>query len=90
MRLLIMKIFCSRENKNVQLMCAFAALVLFFQINGVQPIPGVTRGWCQRLSFEGDEKYTPHYVHVDSNSFCNDDHASSEDEYQILLLEIFK
>ena len=50
----------------------------------MQPVPGITRGWCQRLSFEGDGKYTPHYVHVDSNSFCNDDHASSEDEYQIL------
>lgn len=55
-----------------------------FEIDGVQPYPNVTRGWCRRLSFEGEDKYTPHYVHVDTDSFCNDDHASRDDGYEIL------
>lgn len=76
-------ILLARKQKRT-INVRFCRTCPFFQINGVQPVPGITRGWCQRLSFEGDGKYTPHYVHVDSNSFCNDDHASNEDEYQIL------
>lgn len=56
----------------------------FFEIDGVQPYQDVTRGWCRRLSFEGEGKYTPHYIRVDTNSFCNDDHASRGDDIEIL------
>jgi len=56
----------------------------FFEIDGVQPFQDVTRGWCRRLSFEGEGKYTPHYIRVDTNSFCNDDHASRRDDIEIL------
>lgn len=56
----------------------------FFEINGIQPDPNNVRGWCKRLSFEGEGKYTPHYIHVDSNSFCNENHISGVDGYEIL------
>ena len=45
----------------------------FFEINGIQP---------DRDNGEG--KYTPHYIRVDSNSFCNENHISGADDYEIL------
>lgn len=56
----------------------------FFEINGIQPDRDNLRGWCKRLSFEGEGKYTPHYIRVDSNSFCNENHISGADDYEIL------
>ena len=73
------------ENRGFTINVRFCRECPLFEIDGIQPDPDVTRGWCRRLSFEGEGKYTPHYIRVDTNSFCNDDHASrGDDDIEIL------
>lgn len=74
----------SAEGQGYTINVRFCRDCPFFEIDGVQPYQDVTRGWCRRLSFEGEGKYTPHYIRVDTNSFCNDDHASRGDDIEIL------
>jgi len=74
----------SAEGQGYTINVRFCRDCPFFEIDGVQPFKDVTRGWCRRLSFEGEGKYTPHYIRVDTNSFCNDDHASRGDDIEIL------
>ena len=74
----------SAEGQGFTINVRFCRDCPFFEINGIQPDRDNLRGWCKRLSFEGEGKYTPHYIRVDSNSFCNENHISREDGYEIL------
>lgn len=40
-----------------------------FDINGIQPDPGIIHGRCLRFSNE----HVPYYVRVDDDDFCNGD-----------------
>ena len=40
-----------------------------FDINGIQPDPGIIHGRCLRFS----DEYVHHYVRVDDTDFCNED-----------------
>jgi len=74
----------SAEGQGFTINVRFCRDCPFFEINGIQPDRDNLHGWCKRLSFEGEGKYTPHYIRVDSNSFCNENHISGEDSYEIL------
>lgn len=74
----------SAEGQGFTINVRFCHDCPFFEINGIQPDRDNLRGWCKRLSFEGEGKYTPHYIRVDSNSFCNENHISGADGYEIL------
>lgn len=74
----------SAEGQGFTINVRFCRDCPFFEINGIQPDRDNLRGWCKRLSFEGEGKYTPHYIRVDSNSFCNENHISGTDDYEIL------
>ena len=74
----------SAEGQGFTINVRFWRNCPFFEINGIQPDRDNLRGWCKRLSFEGEGKYTPHYIRVDSNSFCNENHISGVDDYEIL------
>lgn len=40
-----------------------------FDINGIQPDPGITHGLCLRFS----DEHVPYYVRVKDSDFCNED-----------------
>ena len=40
-----------------------------FDINGIQPDPGIIHGRCLRFS----DEYVPYYARVDDTDFCNED-----------------
>lgn len=54
-----------------------------FEPDRIQYDPNITRGWCRRMSYYEPilDNELPHYVYVNSNSFCNDDDVGDEDEY---------
>ena len=45
-----------------------------FDINGIQPDPGIIHGRCLRFS----DEYVPYYVRVDDTDFCNEDKIEDE------------
>ena len=51
-----------------------------FECDGIQPIPGITRGWCRKFS---DDDPPPgmyvHHIRVTNKDFCNKDHIGEVD-----------
>jgi hypothetical protein len=45
-----------------------------FDINGIQPDPGIIHGRCLRFS----DEHVPYYVRVDDTDFCNEDKIENE------------
>ena len=45
-----------------------------FDINGIQPDPGIIHGRCLRFS----DEHVPYYVRVDDTDFCNEDKIEDE------------
>lgn len=45
-----------------------------FDINGIQPDPGIIHGRCLRFS----DEHVHHYVRVDDTDFCNEDKIENE------------
>lgn len=45
-----------------------------FDINGIQPDPGITRGLCLRFS----DEHVPYYVRVKDSDFCNEDNIGDQ------------
>ena len=68
---------CSAMSINVR----FCRDCPNFEIYGIQPDAGVTRGWCRRMSFwDTIEGEIPHYVRVNDSSFCNEDEIHDDDD----------
>lgn len=45
-----------------------------FDINGIQPDPGIIHGLCLRFSNE----HVPYYVRVKDSDFCNEDNIGDQ------------
>ena len=45
-----------------------------FDINGIQPDPGIIHGRCLRFS----DEYAHYYARVDDTDFCNEDKIENE------------
>ena len=54
-----------------------------FDINGIQPDPGIIHGLCLRFS----DEHVPYYVRVDDTDFCNEDKI--EDVYQFYFITFY-
>lgn len=67
---------CSAKPINVR----FCRDCPFFEYDGIQPDEGVKHGWCRRMSYyKTFDNDWPHYVHVNDNSFCNEDDIGEEE-----------
>ena len=73
----------SAEGQGYTINVRFCRTCPLFEPDHIQYDPNVIRGWCRRMSnyepiLEGE---WPHYVYVNSNSFCNEDDIGDEDDY---------
>lgn len=49
----------------------------YFEPNGIQTDPAITRGWCRYYSDEDtSDGNFPHYFRTDSENFCNGDNLT--------------
>ena len=52
-----------------------------YELDYWQPDPNIKLGWCRRMSYYRTlDNEEPYYVYVNSNSFCNEDDITEEDE----------
>ena len=71
------------EENNGVINVRFCRTCPLFEPDRIQYDPSITRGWCRRMSYYEPilDNELPHYVYVNSNSFCNEDDIGNEDDY---------
>ena len=68
------------KNRGFTINVRFCRDCPLFEIYSFQPERYFQYGWCRRMSYyDTFDNECPHYVDVNSNSFCNEDDIKKED-----------
>lgn len=72
------------EAQGYAINVRFCRTCPLFESNRIQYDSNVIQGWCRRMSYYEpllEDNELPHYVYVNSNSFCNEDDIGNEENY---------